>query len=75
MAGIEGLSPAAGPVATRPPEDEIEDDEDEDVSYSKRKICSSWQICQSAAHRLSSHIYTTVDVLCGKIGLLAKIAS
>ena len=41
MAGIEGLSPAAGPVATRPPEDEIEDDEDEDVSYSKRKICSS----------------------------------
>ncbi|XP_012670101.1 mitochondrial import receptor subunit TOM22 homolog [Clupea harengus] len=31
MAGIEGLSPAAGPVATRPPEDEIEDDEDEDL--------------------------------------------
>lgn len=35
MAGIEGLSPAAGPVDTRPPEDEIEDDEDEDVSHTK----------------------------------------
>lgn len=31
MAGIEELSPAAGPVATRPPEDEIEDDDDEDL--------------------------------------------
>ncbi|CAL1604827.1 unnamed protein product [Knipowitschia caucasica] len=30
MAEIEELSPAAGPVATRPPEDEIDDDEDED---------------------------------------------
>lgn len=37
MAGIEGLSPAAGPVEIRPPEDEIEDDEDEDVSHSKRQ--------------------------------------
>lgn len=32
MAAIEELSPAAGPVSTRPPEDEIDDDEDEDVS-------------------------------------------
>lgn len=32
MATIEELSPAAGPVSTRPPEDEIDDDEDEDVS-------------------------------------------
>lgn len=32
MAGIEELSPSAGPVATRPPEDEIDDDDDEDVS-------------------------------------------
>lgn len=32
MASIEELSPASGPVATRPPEDEIDDDEDEDVS-------------------------------------------
>lgn len=31
MAAIEELSPA-GPVSTRPPEDEIDDDEDEDVS-------------------------------------------
>ncbi|XP_077595658.1 mitochondrial import receptor subunit TOM22 homolog [Stigmatopora nigra] len=30
MAGIEELSPALGPVATRPPEDEIDDDEDDD---------------------------------------------
>uniref|UniRef100_A0A3Q3DHD4 Mitochondrial import receptor subunit TOM22 homolog n=1 Tax=Hippocampus comes TaxID=109280 RepID=A0A3Q3DHD4_HIPCM len=29
MAGIEELSPAAGPVATRPPEDEIDDDDDD----------------------------------------------
>lgn len=32
MAAIEELSPSAGPVSTRPPEDEIDDDEDEDVS-------------------------------------------
>lgn len=32
MATIEELSPAAGPVSTQPPEDEIDDDEDEDVS-------------------------------------------
>ena len=32
MSAIEELSPAAGPVSTRPPEDEIDDDEDEDVS-------------------------------------------
>ncbi|KAM6951632.1 mitochondrial import receptor subunit TOM22 homolog [Aplochiton taeniatus] len=32
MAGIEELSPASGPVDTRPPEDEIEgDDEDEEL--------------------------------------------
>lgn len=31
MAGIEELSPGAGPVSTRPPEDEIDDDEDEDL--------------------------------------------
>ncbi|KAG9338819.1 hypothetical protein AGOR_G00198840 [Albula goreensis] len=32
MAGIEELSPAAGPGETRPPEDEIEgDDEDEEL--------------------------------------------
>jgi len=31
MAGIEGLSPAAGPVELRPLQDEIEDDEDEDL--------------------------------------------
>ncbi|KAG8009017.1 Mitochondrial import receptor subunit TOM22-like protein [Nibea albiflora] len=31
MAAIEELSPAAGPVSTRPPEDEIDDDEDEDL--------------------------------------------
>ncbi|KAF3704647.1 Mitochondrial import receptor subunit TOM22 -like protein [Channa argus] len=31
MAAIEELSPAAGPVFTRPPEDEIDDDEDEDA--------------------------------------------
>ncbi|XP_063078163.1 mitochondrial import receptor subunit TOM22 homolog [Engraulis encrasicolus] len=31
MAGIEELSPAAGPVETRPPEDEIDEDEDEDL--------------------------------------------
>ncbi|KAF7204848.1 mitochondrial import receptor subunit TOM22 homolog [Nothobranchius furzeri] len=30
MAAIEELSPA-GPVSTRPPEDEIDDDEDEDL--------------------------------------------
>ncbi|XP_061764911.1 mitochondrial import receptor subunit TOM22 homolog [Nerophis ophidion] len=30
MAGIEELSPAAGPVSTRPPEDEIDDDDDDD---------------------------------------------
>lgn len=34
MAAIEELSPSAGPVSTRPPEDEIDDDEDEDVSLS-----------------------------------------
>lgn len=33
MAAIEELSPSAGPVSTRPPEDEIDDDEDEDVSF------------------------------------------
>lgn len=34
MAAIEELSPAAsGPVSTRPLEDEIDDDEDEDVSF------------------------------------------
>lgn len=32
MAAIEELSPSAGPASTRPPEDEIDDDEDEDVS-------------------------------------------
>lgn len=32
MAAIEELSPSAVPVSTRPPEDEIDDDEDEDVS-------------------------------------------
>lgn len=32
MPEIEELSPAAGPVSIRPPEDEIDDDEDEDVS-------------------------------------------
>lgn len=31
MAAIEELSPAAGPVSTRPLEDEIDDDEDEDL--------------------------------------------
>lgn len=31
MAAIEELSPSAGPVSTRPPEDEIDDDEDEDL--------------------------------------------
>ncbi|XP_029934506.1 mitochondrial import receptor subunit TOM22 homolog [Myripristis murdjan] len=31
MAGIEELSPSAGLVSTRPPEDEIEDDDDEDL--------------------------------------------
>lgn len=31
MAAIEELSPVAGPVSTRPPEDEIDDDEDEDL--------------------------------------------
>ncbi|XP_068610724.1 mitochondrial import receptor subunit TOM22 homolog [Brachionichthys hirsutus] len=32
MAELEELSPSAGPVATRPPEDEIDDDdEDEDL--------------------------------------------
>lgn len=31
MAAIDELSPSAGPVSTRPPEDEIDDDEDEDV--------------------------------------------
>ncbi|KAL4647861.1 hypothetical protein GN956_G8862 [Arapaima gigas] len=30
MAGIEELSPSAGPIETRPPEDEIEGDEDDD---------------------------------------------
>lgn len=30
MPEIEELSPAAGPVSTRPPEDEIDDDEDDD---------------------------------------------
>lgn len=35
MAGIEELSPAAGPVETRPPEDEIDEDEDEDVRYTR----------------------------------------
>lgn len=32
MAAIEELSPSAAPVSARPPEDEIDDDEDEDVS-------------------------------------------
>lgn len=32
MAAIEELSPSAGPVSTRPPEDEIDDVEEEDVS-------------------------------------------
>lgn len=32
MAAMEELSPSAGPVSIRPPEDEIDDDEDEDVS-------------------------------------------
>lgn len=32
MAGVEELSPAASSVSVRPPEDEIDDDEDEDVS-------------------------------------------
>ncbi|XP_071264770.1 mitochondrial import receptor subunit TOM22 homolog [Salvelinus alpinus] len=31
MAGIEELSPAAGPVETRPPEGEIDEDEDEEL--------------------------------------------
>lgn len=31
MAGIEELSPAVGPVDTRPPEGEIDEDEDEEV--------------------------------------------
>ncbi|XP_006636958.1 mitochondrial import receptor subunit TOM22 homolog [Lepisosteus oculatus] len=30
MAGIEKLSPASGPVETRPPEDEIEGDEEDE---------------------------------------------
>ena len=31
MPSIEELTPGTGPVATRPPDDEIEDDEDEEV--------------------------------------------
>lgn len=31
MAGVEELSPATSSVSVRPPEDEIDDDEDEDV--------------------------------------------
>ncbi|XP_064806601.1 mitochondrial import receptor subunit TOM22 homolog [Oncorhynchus masou masou] len=31
MAGIEELSPAAGPVENRPPEGEIDEDEDEEL--------------------------------------------
>lgn len=32
MASVEELSPASGPVSARLREDEIDDDEDEDVS-------------------------------------------
>ncbi|XP_037546689.1 mitochondrial import receptor subunit TOM22 homolog [Nematolebias whitei] len=31
MAAVEELSPASGPVSTRPPENEIDGDEDEDL--------------------------------------------
>ncbi|XP_020351301.1 mitochondrial import receptor subunit TOM22 homolog [Oncorhynchus kisutch] len=34
MAGIEELSPAVGPVDTRPPEGEIDEDEDEELDES-----------------------------------------
>lgn len=39
MAAIEELSPSAGPLSPRPPEDEIDDDEDEDVGA--RPVCRS----------------------------------
>lgn len=42
MAAIEELSPSAGPVSTRPPEDEIDDDEDEDVSV--QSVCLFWSV-------------------------------
>lgn len=47
MAAIEEISPAAGPVSTRPPEDEIDDDEDEDVSSICRNGNDNKSVTQS----------------------------
>lgn len=43
MAGIEEISPSSGPVETRPPEDEIEgDDEDDEVATHLSHTVDCW---------------------------------
>lgn len=46
MSAIEELSPAAGPVASRPPEDEIDDDEDEDEDLDETLTERLWGLTE-----------------------------
>ncbi|XP_068161790.1 mitochondrial import receptor subunit TOM22 homolog [Antennarius striatus] len=46
MAEIEELSPSAGPVSTRPPEDEIDDDDDDDEDLDETLTERLWGLTE-----------------------------
>lgn len=58
MAAIDELSPSAGPVSTRPPEDEIDDDEDEDVGAQSVCLVRNVHGIFSCFNFLATELYT-----------------